>query len=95
MDEPVENKPLPKNIVIEDPPEFDEKHAKHEVTILRLYIAKCVLVGIGILILISLGLLSNLGGDEMREVLSNVFSSLFSIAALTIGFIAGSSIDRK
>ena len=94
---PSDQAPSRGNVGIDADEPFNEKRAKHKVTISRLNIAKYVLLGIGILIFVSLVLLLLLcfGADGKREILSNVFSSLFSVAALTIGFIAGSSIDRE
>lgn len=76
---------------------FDKEEASYQVSTKRLQIAYAVLIGIGALILFSLVLLYCLPIeiDGKREILSSVISSLFSALTLTIGFVAGSSIDNK
>jgi hypothetical protein len=76
---------------------FNKDQASHEVSRKRLQIALYVLAGLGFLLLISLALLYCLDIDleDKREILDSVIASLFSALTLTIGFVAGSSIDNK
>ena len=81
----------------EDAVPFDKERAGHEVSTKRLQIAQMVLAGLGILFLISLGMLYcfPIDPDDKREILVFFISSLFSTLTLIIGFVAGSSIDNK
>lgn len=74
---------------------FNAKQASHEVSTERLKIAKYALLGVGILLFFSLIALWWWPLTDKREILSAFISSLFGIATLILGFVAGSSIDNN
>ncbi len=80
----------------EEPPTyFDAEKAGFEMSGERLKIAKLVLYGLFFLALVCMGLLACLDLDNKREILFSTIIAIFSTATLVIGFVAGSSIDRK
>ena len=92
-----EDKQIPAEFDESVPPPFDPQKARHKVALERLAIAKWILLGLAILLLCGFLLLYVLpiNAEDKREILANILSSLFSAITLTIGFIAGSSIDSK
>lgn len=78
----------------ESPP-FDVKKASHEISTKRLEIAQFALLGVGGLLLLCLFVLWCWPLADRREILSAFISSLFGIATLILGFVAGSSIDNN
>ncbi len=75
--------------------QFNPDEARHKVSTTRLKIAQWVLIGLGVLIAGAMVLLYFLPIEGKREILASVISSLFSALTLTIGFVAGSSIDNN
>lgn len=83
------------DVETKDSASFDPNEGKHRVATKRLFIAQWTLAGLGILLFFAMILLNCLDIENKREILSNLISSLFSAITLTIGFVAGSSIDNK
>ena len=74
---------------------FDTDEARHQLSTERLKIAKHVIYMVSGLVIVCMFLLWFLPIDQKRELLSAMINSLFSILTLTIGFVAGSSIDNN
>ena len=74
---------------------FDTDEARHQLSTERLKIAKKVICIVSGLVIACMVLLWFLPIDQKRELLSTMINSLFSILTLTIGFVAGSSIDNN
>ena len=76
-------------------PRFNRARAGHEVSKERLKIARWALVGVGVLLFVSLLTLCCIPSPMRSEILETVILSLFNLATLIIGFVAGSSIDSN
>ena len=74
---------------------FNKARASHEVSKERLKIAKCTIIGVGFLLLVCLVTLWCIPFPQRSEILETLILSLFNLATLVIGFVAGSSIDNK
>jgi len=72
---------------------YKEK-AKHSISTQRLRIAKVSIYIVGTLLLLCLILLYLLDIEDKHFILQTFTASLFSLLALIIGFVAGSSIDK-
>ncbi len=78
-----------------DVPGFNMEEAKHQTTERRLVIAKETIWLMSGLLLVAMGLLLFMEIEGKREILSSLVSSLFTVVTMTIGYVAGSSIDRR
>ena len=75
---------------------FDKAKADHEVALKRMEVAKwTIYIMSGLLLLSLVALCFFLNIPEKNHILSVYISSIFGTITLTLGFIAGSSIDKK